>query len=99
MAPRAGEDAARPAGTVHRPTYLDHRSDCLRLPRSVESRGAVPQSEERRCRPLGAIAPVGRWVAAPAHLRDRSRVDARERSNRPAAANRAEETMGGFAMA
>src|ERR1700675_1310101 len=78
IAPRAGEDAARPAGTVHRPTYLDHRSDCLRLPRSVESRGAVPQSEERRCRPLGAIAPVGRWVAAPAHLRDRSRVDARE---------------------
>jgi hypothetical protein len=62
-------------------TRLGRRVLCTdrpRLARAVECRGAVPQSEERRRGAVGPVAPVGRRLAAPAHLCDGARPDAGE---------------------
>ena len=78
IAPRTVENAPGQAGAVYGSAQLEHRADCRRLPRTVERRGVVPQIEERRRGSLGTIAPVGRRIAAPAHLCDRAGSDARE---------------------
>lgn len=78
IAPRTVENAPGQAGTVYGSAQLEHRANRLRLPKTVERRGAVPQGQERRRGSLGAVTPVGRWIVASAYLRDRAWPDARE---------------------
>ena len=69
QAPRVREDPGGPMGAVNGSPPLEHWANRVRLPRSVECRGVVPQSEEGRRSPLGTVASMGRWIETIAHLR------------------------------